>query len=134
MNMKTKVPVGARGKLVCSFPRTCGRVLLASTGPAASTGSSRLNRLPCPSVFRELLVDVELLDDASPRMIVADAARLDPNYTAAFRCHARWRRRDRVGGLLNYSQKRRERSGSWIRRRHGTLRGSAGAARRKRRP
>src|SRR5580704_4207316 len=36
------LPVEARGKLFCSFPRSGGRALFASTAPAASTGSSRL--------------------------------------------------------------------------------------------
>src|SRR5205085_8776940 len=57
---KKRVLVDARGKLVCSFPRTCGRVLPASTGPAVSTGSSWLHGRPRASVLGHLLVHVEI--------------------------------------------------------------------------
>src|SRR5437870_2849738 len=40
------MPVEARGKLFCSFPRSGGRVRFASTAPAASTGSSSVAHLP----------------------------------------------------------------------------------------
>src|SRR5207245_8954017 len=40
------MPVEARGKLFCSFPRSGGRALFASTAPTASTGSSSVAHLP----------------------------------------------------------------------------------------
>src|SRR5438445_11476739 len=40
------MPVEARGKLFCSFPRSGGRALFASTAPTASTGASSVAHLP----------------------------------------------------------------------------------------
>src|SRR5919108_5224082 len=56
------MPVEARGKLSCSFPRSGGRVLFASTAPSASTGVSRIHRRIRFAIGVELLLDPELLD------------------------------------------------------------------------
>ena len=40
------MPVEARGKLFCSFPRSGGRAFFASTAPTASTGASSVAHLP----------------------------------------------------------------------------------------
>src|SRR5262245_66182237 len=64
---------------------------------SASTGSSRLNRLPRASVFRELLCYVVFLDHTPLRMIVTDPARLDANGPAIGRCDTGWLRHGRFG-------------------------------------
>src|SRR4249919_3422112 len=66
------MPVEARGKRFCRFPRSGGRVLFASTAPAASTGSSRLPAFPGATLLGKLLKDVVVGSAVVPRMIRRD--------------------------------------------------------------
>src|SRR5262249_15999003 len=53
---------GRCGKLFCSFPRSGGRVLFASTAPAASTGRSRVPAVPDAPVLRHLSIGQVMVD------------------------------------------------------------------------